>query len=57
VLHFGAKPTQLKSLSVDLTISPYPIGILMLKNRTPSPAAEVFIECAIEVAKSLAVRK
>jgi DNA-binding transcriptional LysR family regulator len=57
VLHFSAKSSQLKSLSVGLTISPYPVGILMLKNRTPSPAAEIFIECSIEIAKPLAVRK
>ena len=55
VLDFGAKPTQLKSLSVDLTISA--VGILMLKNRTLSRAAEVFIECSIEGAKSVATRK
>jgi len=57
VLHFGAKPSRLKALSVRLTIPPYPVGILMLKNRTPSPAAEIFIECSIEVAKSLTIRK
>jgi DNA-binding transcriptional LysR family regulator len=57
VLHFSAKPSQLKSLSLDLTIPPYPVGILILKNRTLSPAAEVFIECSIESAKSLAIRK
>jgi len=34
-----------------------PIGILTLKNRTPSPVTRLFIEHAREVAKPLAKRK
>jgi hypothetical protein len=34
-----------------------PNGIVTLKNRTLSPVAQVFIDCAREVAKPLAKRK
>jgi hypothetical protein len=41
-------------LPVDPGIRPEPVGISTLKNRTISPAAQIFIECAREVAKPLA---
>ena len=34
-----------------------PVGIVTLKNRTLSPVAQLFIDCAREVAKPLARRK
>ena len=37
VLHFSATRLALKALPVDLGISPWPIGITTLKNRTISP--------------------
>jgi DNA-binding transcriptional LysR family regulator len=46
----------LKVLPVNLPIRPWPLSILTLKNRTLSPVAERFIECAREVAKSMADR-
>jgi DNA-binding transcriptional LysR family regulator len=53
MLHFSAKRLGLKILPVDLPFKPLPIGIVTLKNRTLSPAAQLFIECAREVARSL----
>jgi hypothetical protein len=38
----------------QLPFKPWPIGIVTLKNRTLSPAAQLFIECAREVARPLA---
>jgi DNA-binding transcriptional LysR family regulator len=46
---------SLKILPVDLPIRPWPFAIFALKNRTLSPAVERFIECAREVAKSIAI--
>jgi DNA-binding transcriptional LysR family regulator len=53
MLRFG-KHLPLKLLPVELTENPYPIAIITLKNRTLSPLAQLFIECAREVAKPLA---
>src|SRR5262245_49555137 len=53
-LHFGANLPPLKVLPVDLPVPPSPIGILRLKSRTTSPVVQLFIECARDVAKSLA---
>jgi molybdate transport repressor ModE-like protein len=47
----------IKKLPVDLAIAGGPIGIMTLKNRTPSPVTQLFITCAREVAKPLAKRK
>jgi DNA-binding transcriptional LysR family regulator len=44
----------LKALPVKLPVRPWPVAIVMLKNRTLSPVVERFIECAREVAKPLA---
>jgi DNA-binding transcriptional LysR family regulator len=46
---------SLKVLPVDLPIRPWPLVVVTLKNRTLSPVVERFIECAREVAKSIAV--
>ena len=56
VVHFCADRLRLKVLPVDLRIAPYPVGIVTLKNRTLGPAAELFIDCAREVAAPLASR-
>ena len=52
MLRFG-KHLPLKLLPVETSEQPYPIGIITLKNRTLSPLAQVFINCAREVAKPL----
>ena len=43
----------IKALPVDLPNRPWPVVIITLKNRTLTPVAERFIECAREVAKSM----
>jgi DNA-binding transcriptional LysR family regulator len=44
---------SLKVLPVDLPVRPWPINIVTLKNRTPSPVVERFIECAREVTRPM----
>jgi DNA-binding transcriptional LysR family regulator len=46
----------LKVLPVDLPPRPWPVAIVTLKNRTLSPVVERFIDCARDVAKSIAAR-
>jgi hypothetical protein len=47
----------LSELNVQLPIVRGPIGILTLKRRTLSPVAQLFIDCAHEVAEPLARRR
>jgi molybdate transport repressor ModE-like protein len=47
----------IKKLPVKLPNVAGPIGIITFKHRTPSPVVQLFIDCAHEVAKSLAKRK
>jgi len=54
VLRFGTERRQLKVLPVELPVPPWPIAIVTLKNRTLTPVAQVFIQCAHEIAKPLA---
>jgi DNA-binding transcriptional LysR family regulator len=54
VLRYGTNLPELKILPVDLPVPPWPVGIMTLKDRTISPAAQLFIECAREVVKPLA---
>jgi DNA-binding transcriptional LysR family regulator len=53
MLRFG-KHLPLKLLSVDMTEIPYPTGIVTLRNRTLSPLAQIFIDCARKVANTMA---
>src|SRR5215208_526393 len=55
VLKFSVNNPVLKRLSVELPTTERPVGIITLKNRTISPVAQLFIDCAREVAKTLAV--
>jgi DNA-binding transcriptional LysR family regulator len=50
---FG-KHLPLKVLAVKTPESPYPTGVITLKNRTLSPLAQLFIKFAREIAKPLA---
>jgi DNA-binding transcriptional LysR family regulator len=50
MLRFG-KHLPLKLLPVELPRNPYPIAIILLKNRTLGPLAQLFIACARELAK------
>jgi DNA-binding transcriptional LysR family regulator len=53
LLHFGANWLSVEVLKVDLPTRPPPVGVMLLKNRTISPVAKIFIDCAREVAKPL----
>jgi DNA-binding transcriptional LysR family regulator len=44
----------LVEVPVDIPMRPWPVAILTLKNRSLSPVVERFIECAREIAKSIA---
>jgi DNA-binding transcriptional LysR family regulator len=54
LLRFSAQRLSVKRLPVKLPKRPAPVGLMRLKNRTVSPVAQLFIECAREVAKPLA---
>ena len=57
VLRFGIERSLLKILPVELPRWQLPISIITLKNRTLSPIAQLFIDCAREVAKPLATAR
>jgi DNA-binding transcriptional LysR family regulator len=57
VLRFSVKNSGLKMLPVKLPLRRRPIGIITLKNRTLSPVVQMFLECARETAKPLAMTK
>jgi DNA-binding transcriptional LysR family regulator len=57
MLQFCGKRLSLNVLSIDLRIPPRPVGVVTLKDRTLSPIAKLFIECAREVARPLANKK
>jgi DNA-binding transcriptional LysR family regulator len=46
ILRFGGRDLSLKVLPIKLPAQPRPVGIVTLKNRTLSPVAKLFIECA-----------
>src|SRR5262249_15324373 len=50
ILRFPRRRSEIKVLPTDLSIARVPFGILTLRNRTLSPAAQLFIEHAREVA-------
>jgi DNA-binding transcriptional LysR family regulator len=54
LLQFSANLISFKVLPVELPIRPGPVGIITLKNRTPSPVAQLFIQQAREVTRPLA---
>jgi DNA-binding transcriptional LysR family regulator len=62
----AALPASLLHLGVDMSVKVLPVDVQMelkgvrivtLKNRTPSPVAEVFAACARAVAKLLSNRR
>jgi DNA-binding transcriptional LysR family regulator len=53
-LRFSGKRLGLKALPVELPIQPRPVGIVTLRNRTVSPLAQLFIDCARNLSKPLA---
>jgi DNA-binding transcriptional LysR family regulator len=56
-LRFPTRRSELKALPVELPMARLPNGIVTLKDRTLSPVAQLFVDHAHEVAKSLAKGK
>jgi DNA-binding transcriptional LysR family regulator len=56
-LQLSGKRLGLKAVPVDLPLRSGPVGIVTLRNRTLSPVAKLFIECAREVARPFVERK
>ena len=54
LLRFGTQRASIKPLPVALRAAPRPVGIVTLKNRTLSPAAQLLISCIRDTAKPLA---
>jgi DNA-binding transcriptional LysR family regulator len=55
VLRFGGWESAIKVLPIDLAAKAGAVGIITLKNRTLTPVAQLFIDCAREVAKPIAL--
>jgi DNA-binding transcriptional LysR family regulator len=53
ITRFSTKNVSLKVLPVELPTTHRPIAIITLTNRTLSPLAQLFIDCARELAKPL----
>ena len=53
MMHFVARPLSLKIVPVELPVQPWPVGIVTLKNRTLSPVAQLFLDCARKASKPL----
>jgi DNA-binding transcriptional LysR family regulator len=43
-LRFASKRTGIRVLPIELKLRPPPVGIVMLRNRTPSSVASLFVE-------------
>jgi DNA-binding transcriptional LysR family regulator len=43
----------LKVIPVDLEVERWPVGIVVLRNRTPNPAVQLFVDCARKIAGRL----
>ena len=56
-LRFPNLQPEIKVLSIEPPMGNMQIGIITLKNRTISPVAQLFIDCARELAKPLAKNK
>jgi DNA-binding transcriptional LysR family regulator len=57
VFRFAGRDIAIKALPIELARAPYSVGIITLKNRTLTPVAQLFIDCAREVAKPLVKAK
>jgi DNA-binding transcriptional LysR family regulator len=51
---FNSRGVAVKALPIDLGVNSRPMAVVTLKNRTLSPAAELFIESVRAVGKSMA---
>ncbi len=52
VMRFGGKHMRIKILPVRILSPPAPVGFIRVKDRTLTPLAERFMECARKVARS-----
>jgi DNA-binding transcriptional LysR family regulator len=57
VLHYCGDRLSLKTWPIDVSIRPYPVGIVTLKDRTRNPVAQLFIDCARQVTKWLVKKR
>ena len=57
LLRFYTNRFALKKLPVELPTSPFSVAVVTLKNRTISPVAQLFVDCARGVAAPLAKRQ
>ena len=55
VFRFVGRDMAIAALPINLQETPRPVGVVTLKNRTLTPAAQLFIDCAREAAKPLAI--
>jgi len=53
LMQFGGKNWPLKILPIKVPAKPRPVAIMKLKNRTLSPVAQVFVDCARTVARGM----
>lgn len=53
---FGGRRTGIKALPIEVSSPPAPVGFVTIKDRTLTPLAERFIECARKVANATAGR-
>src|SRR5262249_51220984 len=53
-VNLRSKFPSIKILPVELPTTHRPVGVITLKNRVLSPLAQVFLDCAREIAKPLA---
>lgn len=53
LIWFGGKQLGIKALPIQLPVHPPPVGIVTLRNRTISPVAQLFIDCARDFARPL----
>jgi DNA-binding transcriptional LysR family regulator len=53
VLHFAGDRLSFRPLPVKLPISPRPVAVVTLRNRTLSPVAQLFIDGARKLTKGL----
>ena len=53
-LYFNGSRFSLKALPVEIATRPWMMAIITLKNRTISPIAQTFMQCAREIARPLA---
>jgi DNA-binding transcriptional LysR family regulator len=52
VMRFGGKRMHIKVLPVKISSPPAPLGFIRVKDRTLTPLAERFVECARKIANS-----